>query len=126
MSKYLTAALLLALLLGGSLLNARHVDRLTEELIARIDEVCALAERGETEKARAASEAAEGLWRAAEGYTSVFVRHAESDAVTDAFGDLYSALCEENAAAARGAARKLRSHLRSVARMEHISLGTVF
>lgn len=126
MSRYLAAALILALMFAGCLLNARHVDRLTGELIARTDEVCALAVRGETERALSAAEEAEALWQAADAYTSVFVRHTESDAVSDAFGDLFSALYVGDAAAARGETRKLQNHLREIARMERINFGTIF
>lgn len=126
MSKYLAAALILALLLAGSLLNARHVDRLTETLSARADEISALAERGELETALSAAEEAEALWRKADVYTSVVVRHSESDAVADAFADLFTALYGGDAAEVRGAARKLQAHLREIARMEHIRFGTVF
>ena len=126
MSKYLAAALLLALLFAGSLLDARHADRLTGAVAARTDEACALAARGDYGGALSAAEEAQRLWQAADGYTSVFVRHAESDAVADAFGDLFSALYGADAAAVRGAARKLQSHLRQIAAMEHLTFGTVF
>ena len=126
MSKYLAAALLLALLFAGSLLNARHADRMTGAVAAKTDEVCSLVSRGDYDGALSAAEEARRLWQTADGYTSVFVRHAETDAVADAFGDLFSALYGADAAAVRGAARKLQSHQSRIAAMEHITFGTVF
>lgn len=126
MKKYILAALLLALLFALGLFNAAHIDRLTEAIIAQTDLACALAREGQNAEALSAAQEAERLWRDADLYTSVFVRHAESDAVSDALGDLFTALYGGDEAEVRGAARKVQTHLREIARMEHISFGTVF
>ena len=126
MNKFLAALLILVLLFAGSLLNGRYIDALTSRLIARTDAVCALTASGETAAAVATAKEAEALWKKADVYTSVFVRHAEADAVSDALADLRTALYSGDAAAVRGEAEKLRDHLREIARMEHITFGTVF
>ena len=126
MRRYLAAALILALLFLGCLLNARHVGKLTEAIVERTDRVCALAQSGAYAQALELAREAEELWQGAGLYTGVFVRHAESDAVSDALGDLFTALYGGDGAAARGAVRKLQAHLREIARMESVSFSTVF
>ncbi len=126
MKKYLAAALILVGLFAGGLVNGRCADRLAARIIERAESVSGLAGEGKFEKAAAAAAETARLWKAADAYTSVFVRHAESDAVSDAVSDMCAALDAGDAAAARSAVNRLQGHLREIARMEHIRFGTVF
>ena len=126
MKKCIGAAVLLVLLLAGGLLNVRYLDGLTGELVSLADAAMALAEAGDFPAAAERAEAAAQRWAEADGYTHVFVRHTEIDSTTDAFCDLLGELYAEDAPAARGAHRKLREHLTSIAGMEHITFGSIF
>ena len=65
-------------------------------------------------------------WREAKSYTHIFLRHAELDAVSDAFFEVFIQLGAGDTAAAEGAYDRLEEHLRSIDHMEQISLGAVF
>ena len=65
-------------------------------------------------------------WRDAKPYTHIFLRHAELDAVSDAFYDVFIHLGVGDIDAAEGAYDRLEEHLRSIDDMEQISLGAVF
>lgn len=126
MSKFLIAALILALLFAGCLLCAARIDRLTGSIALCADEICACAARGETEKAVSEAEAAEKCWRDAAPLLGVVLRHSETDKVEDAFCALFTALYADDPAAVRGAVRSLQKQLRAVAAMERVAFGTVF
>ena len=126
MSKFLIAALILALLFAGCLLCAARIDRLTRSIALQADEVCACAVRGETDEAVSAAEAAEKCWRDAAPLLGAVLRHSETDKVEDAFCALFEALYADDPAAVRGAVRRLQMQLRAVTGMERVAFGTVF
>ena len=71
-------------------------------------------------------EAALRVWRAGEGYSHVFLRHAEIDAVSDAFFALRQGLRAGDGIELGAAYDQLRYHLDCIASMEHVSPGSVF
>ena len=126
MRKAMAALALLALLAGVSLWNIRYLDRLTGELEGHIERSRALCLQGDTAGAVRALTDALDLWYGAEGYTHVFIRHAEVNDVTDAFFDVFAALSEADAAAADSQYDRLTAHLDSIDTMEHVTLKSVF
>ena len=125
MKKALLALFLMLTLLGASLWNVRHLDAFTDELTASLENSRACWERGETPAAVLLAEEALGEWFSAEGYTHVFIRHAEVDGVTDAFYDLLAALGEDDSAVGR-AYDRLEARLHMIDAMEHVTVKSVF
>ena len=118
-----TAGLLAAMLLG-SLWNLKHLDGLIERIEDRVTESQAAAEAGSNEQALSALSEARDIWLQASGYTEIFLRHPEIDAVSDAFYELEQQLRETKTDAAPGYA-KLLYHLKCIDQMEHPRLGSV-
>ena len=117
-------ALLMALLLLSGW-NLRKADFLTDAIGRNLTRAERALERGDEENALTAFDSAEELWRAARVYTGVFLRHPDLDAISDAFFELRQ-LLQTDPGAAPAAFGKLRCHLETLDRMEHLSLETVF
>ena len=125
MKKAAAAGLLLAAMLALSLWNIRHVDRFTGELTGQLRQSMDSCRQGNAEEAEQLLRAALERWHREEGYTHIFIRHAEVDAATDAFYEILTLLQEENEGvyAAYG---RLEEHLRCISAMEHITVKSVF
>ena len=124
MKKAALAGAVMIIMLAISLWNVRHLDRLTDGLETTLH---ASRERWEQGDAAAAAELARLAleeFYAAEGYTHVFIRHAEVDGAADAFYDLLAALAEGEAAGP--AYERVSAHLRTIDAMEHLTLKSVF
>ena len=119
MKKEWLALLLLGIILCGSIWNLRHLDRMTEELLAMTEGAYLRADP-------AAAEEAEGYWKRAGTYTSIFLRHAEADAVTDAFCAFRGAIAGGDAGELLGAYLILRAHLINIREIEQPRLGCIF
>ena len=126
MKKALAALTLLALLAAISAWNIRYLDRLTAELVEYVERSRQLWTEGDLPGAREAMGNALTLWYGAEGYTHVFIRHAEVNDVTDAFFDVSAALSGEDTAAAGSQYDRLETHLDSIDTMEHVTWKSVF
>ena len=125
MKKEWIAAALLALLFAASLVNIACLDRLIGRIEAETDRSKALAAGGDFPAAEAALDEAVELWIAANSYTHIFIRHPEIDSTSDAFYELKELLAEQNADGFPSAFDKLKYHLNSIDKMEHIRLGSV-
>ena len=110
----------------GTLLlyNIRTLDALIEGVETHVCRSSAALACGDSKLAASELETAMERWRGAEGYTHIFIRHSEIDAVWDAFFELNAAL--------RGAQEADESlyldllyHLDSLARMEELLLGSI-
>ena len=117
-------ALLLTLLLLSAW-NLRRVDFLTDAIGRNLDRAELALERGDGNNALVAFESAEKLWHSSHVYTGVFLRHPDLDSVSDAFFELRQ-LLQNDPGAAPAAFDKLRYHLETLNKMEHLSLATVF
>lgn len=124
--KELIALLLLALLLGGALLNIEHLEDFTTELTESLDESRESAEAGDWDAAEAKLRGAIESWNRADGYTHIFIRHAEIDGVSDSLYELLSEVLAQDMGAAAGAYEKAIAHLESIYTMERVSVGSVF
>ena len=80
---------------------------------------------GDFSAAEAALDTAIEHWIAANAYTHIFIRHPEIDSTSDAFYELKELLAEQNADGFPSAFDKLKYHLNSIDKMEHIRLGSV-
>lgn len=126
MKKGVFALLALALLFSLSLWNIRHLDRLTADMESDIDQSRTYCESGNFSAAEASLRSALQTWTDAEGYTHVFIRHAEVDAASDAFFEALTALRCRDEDETLGALDKLLYHLHSIDTMEHVTLKAVF
>lgn len=117
--------LLLALILIAAW-NVRHADFMTDQIGETLIRSERAAQRGDYDLALENVRSALQLWRNASSYTGVFLRHADIDGVTDAFYELVSLLQQREQAALPSGFARLRYHLRTLDRMEHISPETVF
>ena len=120
------AAAVLALLILLSGWSIRRTDRLTAELNIALEKSRSAAETLDGRRARELFEESLRLWLDAEGYTHIFIRHSEIDAITDAFYELSAALDADDRKEREAAFDRLRYHLDSVNSMEKPSLGSVF
>ena len=126
MKKAAAAGALLALLFLAAGWNIRYLDRFTDDMLARVEISRAFCRENDLAAADAALTSAMDRWREAKSYTHIFLRHAELDAVSDAFFEVFIQLGAGDTAAAEGAYDRLEEHLRSIDHMEQISLGAVF
>ena len=125
MKKAVIAGVLTLGMLGLSLWNVHHLDAFTDGLRGTLERSRERWTQGDAEGAAALAEQALDDWLSAEGYTHIFIRHAEVDRATDAFYDLLAALSGGDAAADR-AFDRLEEHLRSIDSMEHVTVKSVF
>ncbi len=126
MKRELAAAGLLLLLILAAVWNIRRADFLTGQIGRNLERSEQAAERGDFTLAQTAAENALTLWRNERGYTSVFLRHPDLDAVADAFFDLEELLLQQDREALAAGYARLRYHLETLDWMEHLSLGTLF
>ena len=126
MKRVLSAILISVLMCALSVWNLHMVDSLCSSIFAKLDISEAAAEAGNSALARSAADEALELWLEADGYTHIFIRHAEIDGTSDAFYELLSSLSEdESSPVPHDAYNKIRYHLDSLARIEHPSFGSV-
>ena len=124
MKKAIIAAILLLALFLGSLWNIRYLDELTSSLIEKAETAKTLSHTGDRIGAEKALRSSAEAWLDADGYTHIFIRHAEVDAATDAYFEALDAL--RNADDADAALDKVIAHLQSIDSMEHITWKSVF
>ena len=126
MRRAIPALLLLTALLLGSVLSVRRMDALSGELASCLAVSQGCAERGDRDGAVEAAEKALSLWLDSYRFTSVFLRHAESDGLCDALCELLSAIGQDEPDALSYAYAKVRYHLESIDRMEHAGSGSIW
>lgn len=119
------AIAILVLLIAGSWLNLYYLDSLTGTLEEKLLLSQNAAEIGNMDIAEKAVTDALDLWLNADGYTHIFIRHAEIDTISDAFFELYDTLLSGESSALDAAYGKLLYHLDSVAGIEHLSLRSI-
>ena len=125
MRREFIALLLLAALVTLSLWNIHTVEKLSEDILTRIELAESAAISGDKDAARKEFEKALQCWLGAKSYTHIFIRHPEIDSCTDAFYEAYNAI--DKAPGELGPSfDMLRYHLKSIAGMEQISLGNIF
>ena len=124
MKRELAAAGVLILLLALSLVNLGRLDSLIDAMSGHVERSAAEAENGRYESAAAELDAAIELWLGARGYTHIFIRHSEIDALSDELFSLRYEL-EKEEPAGRRAYLSLLYHLESMERMDHLHLGSI-
>ena len=125
MKRELAAIAILVLLIVGSWFNLCYLDSLTEGLEEKLLLSQNAAETGNMEIAEKALIDALDTWLNADGYTHIFIRHAEIDTISDAFYELYDTLLSGENDSLEAAYGKLIYHLDSVNEIEHLSLRSI-
>ena len=113
------------MLFGGALYNIYYMDSLAETLIVSVEDARKSADAGDFNAAETELRGAIDLWMGSDGYTHIFIRHPEIDSATDAFYELLSDVKSGDSKAAVGSFEKVEAHLKSIAGMEHITIGSI-
>ena len=126
MRRELPALLLFSVLILGSNLAVRRMDRLSAEIASCLAVSQSCAERGDRDGASNEAEKALSLWLDSYRFTAVFLRHSESDGLCDALCELLSAIRQDEPDALSYAYAKVLYHLESIDKMEHAGSGSVW
>lgn len=126
MKREICAAALLLFLAGGAFLNIRHVDRLTDKVLAELESSKQAAQAEETGLALKYWETSFELWEQSYSYTHVFIRHQETDAAVEDFYAIKELLLQNEADAALAAYERLSYRLSNIAAMEKPTAGAIF
>ena len=125
MKRELAAALLLLLLILGSCWNLHRADALTQQVADSLDRAEQAARQGDYDSALLLLKEGLDVWNAQNGYTQVFFRHPDLNALQDAFAQAEQLLRQKDPSWP-AMLSLLRYHLRMVDQMEHVTWGTVF
>ena len=126
MRKELAAAIILALLLTGVMVNIRVASNIILSLKEDVTAAYQSAEKGEFDRAKPQLDAAIEHWMSLDGYTHIFIRHGEINSTTQAYFQLKSDIYAEDMGAAEGSYGLLMATLDSLMTMEQLSLGSIF
>ncbi len=120
------AWILLFLIAAGSFLSIRQMDKLCSEILSYSERAYELCQSQQYDRASQTLSTALTAWLEGDDYTHIFIRHSEIDSTADALFEAISAIGTKDAEEIRSALEKLRYHIISIDRMEHISLGSIF
>jgi hypothetical protein len=126
MKKELVAAILLAALFAGALVNVKALDALSGDIELLIDEAERNADIGSWDAAERAAEDAVSLWESRSGYTHIVLRHSITEDVSDKLSELVKSVYSHEQGPSAGAAKAARSRMKSMTEIEHVSMGSVF
>ena len=125
MRSFLIPAALLAAMLLLTLANSRHLENLTQEWIAQLDQADLALDAQDWPAAARAAKAAYDQWQRSQFYLHVAVRHEELDQAQSLFLQLLVLCDEEDAPEARLHLANLRSQLQLLAEMERLSIPNI-
>ena len=125
MRKELAAAIILALLLTGVMVNIRVASNIILGLKEDVTAAYQSAEKGDFDRAKPQLDAAVEHWMSLDGYTHIFIRHCEINSTTQAYFQLKSDIYAEDMGAAKGSYGLLMATLDSLMTMEQLSLGSI-
>ena len=125
MKRELGALILLLALFGAAAFNIRAADRLTDEIETHLGRSEKALLAGDRAYAETELEAALRIWRSAEHYTHIFIRHGEIDAVTDTFCSLLGAIKSRDTSDIFMAQLTLHSRLNELVEMERVTPGSI-
>ena len=125
MKKAIAAAVLLALLFGGAMANARYVSKSVDGWCAGVEVSLVAAEAEDWEGAREALGAVYASWDARQTYFHIMVEHAELDAAEALFAVSHSFAESEDGAEFRANTAELLTQLRLLNEMEEISIKNI-
>lgn len=119
------ALALLAALIGAALINIAYMDKLSQKIIADIDEAENFGLEEQFDAAEISLNRAIELWNKHKSYTGIFLRHPEIDSSYDCFYDIMAEIHQNEKDALPALCEKLRYHIRCMTDMEKISFRSV-
>ena len=126
MRKELAAAVILALVFIGVLVNIKVAGSIILSLEEDVTAAYESAEKGDFDRAKPQLDAAVEHWMSLDGYTHIFIRHSEINSTTEAYFQLKSDIYAEDMGAVEGSYGLLMATLDSLMTMEQLSLGSIF
>ena len=126
MKKEIAAAVILALVFIGVLVNIKVAGNIILSLEEDVTAAYESAEKGDFDRAKPQLDAAIEHWMSLDGYTHIFIRHSEINSTTEAFFQLKSDIYAEDMGAVEGSYGLLISTLDSLMTMEQLSFGSIF
>ena len=126
MKKELAAAVILALVFIGVLVNIKVAGNIILSLEEDVTAAYESAEKGDFDRAKPQLDAAVEHWMSLDGYTHIFIRHSEINSTTQAYFQLKSDIYAEDMGAVEGSYGLLMATLDSLMTMEQLSLGSIF
>ena len=126
MKKEIAAAVILALVFIGVLVNIKVAGNIILSLEEDVTAAYESAEKGDFDRAKPQLDAAIEHWMSLDGYTHIFIRHSEINSTTQAYFQLKSDIYAEDMGAAKGSYGLLMATLDSLMTMEQLSLGSIF
>ena len=125
MKHWLSPLLVLALLLGASLWNARTVAQSVEDWCAALETALPAAEAEDWDTVRETLDRVYGAWNARQTYFHIMVEHAELDAAEALFAVSRSYAESEEAAEFRANTADLLTQLTLLREMEAVSIRNI-
>jgi hypothetical protein len=126
MKKEIAAAVILALVFIGVLVNIKVAGNIILSLEEDVTAAYESAEKGDFDRAKPQLDAAVEHWMSLDGYTHIFIRHSEINSTTEAYFQLKSDIYAEDMGAVEGSYGLLMATLDSLMTMEQLSLGSIF
>ena len=126
MKKEIAAAVILALVFIGVLVNIKVASNVILSLEEDVTAAYESAEKGDFDRAKPQLDAAVEHWMSLDGYTHIFIRHSEINSTTEAYFQLKSDIYAEDMGAVEGSYGLLMATLDSLMTMEQLSLGSIF
>ena len=126
MKKEIAAAVILALLFIGVLVNINVASNIILSLEDDVAAAYESAQNGDFDRAKPLLDAAVEHWMSLDGYTHIFIRHSEINSTTEAYFQLKSDIYAEDMGAVEGSYGLLISTLDSLMTMEQLSFGSIF
>lgn len=126
MKKEIAAAVILALVFIGVLVNIKVASYIILSLEEDVTAAYESAEKGDFDRAKPQLDAAVEHWMSLDGYTHIFIRHSEINSTTEAYFQLKSDIYAEDMGAVEGSYGLLMDTLDSLMTMEQLSLGSIF
>ena len=126
MKKELAAAVILALLFIGVLVNIHVASNIILSLEDDVAAAYESAQYGDFDRAKPLLDAAVEHWMSLDGYTHIFIRHSEINSTTEAYFQLKSDIYAEDMGAVEGSYGLLMATLDSLMTMEQLSFGSIF
>lgn len=126
MKRMSIAFLILALILGVSLLNGVYLGRTARTLNILLAQSCAAVSAGNWEQAMELTTQAEDQWESQNTYHRIVLHHETTDEIETGFSEAKAYIRGEDDAEALGALEQLAERLSIMAEMEQPRLASVF
>ena len=126
MKKELCTGVTLLLLLLAAFWNLIYLNNLMDQISEHIEYSLLYCSLEDYNAAYTETNKALDIWKNAESYTHVFIRHSDIDNFSDIFFDILSAIQNRDKYDAQQMLNKLQHCADSIVRMEMISPGSVF